>query len=71
MTAKFGGANMNTSGTITYEKVKLTLRLPPEVYNLMIEHVHEIQKDCRAYSINQYLTDLITHDLRNNKNAPV
>ena len=62
---------MNTSGTITYEKVKLTLRLPPEVYNLMIEHVHEIQKDCRAYSANQYLTDLITDDLKNKKKAPV
>ena len=62
---------MNTSGVPTCEKLKVLLRLPPEVYNLMIDHVHEIQKDCRAYSINQYLTDLITHDLRSNKNAPV
>ena len=71
MTAKFGGANMNTSGTITYEKVKLTLRLPPEVYNLMMDHIHEVQKDCRAYSVNQYLTDLIIDDLKNKKKAPV
>ena len=62
---------MNTSGVPTCEKLKVLLRLPPEVYNLMIEHIHEVQKDCRAYSINQYLTDLITDDLRSNKNAPV
>ena len=62
---------MNTSGTPTYEKVRFSLRLPPEVYNLMMEHIHEVQKDCRAYSINQYLTDLITHDLRSNKNISV
>lgn len=57
---------MNTSGTPTYEKIKLTLRLPPEIYNLMVDHIHKIQKDCRGYSANQYLTDLITHDLRKN-----
>lgn len=58
---------MNTSGTPTYEKIRYTLRLPPEIYNLMVEKVHNEQKDCRSYSINQYITDLITHDLRNQK----
>ena len=57
---------MNTSGTPTYEKIRYTLRLPPEIYNLMVEKIHNEQKDCRGYSINQYITDLITHDLRKN-----
>ncbi len=60
---------MNTSGTPTYEKARCTLRLPQEVYNLMVDKVHAVQKDCRAYSINQYITDLITDDLRKNKKA--
>ena len=63
----YGGMDMNTSGTPTYEKIRYTLRLPPEIYNLMVEKVHNEQKDCRSYSINQYITDLITHDLRNQK----
>ena len=57
---------MNTTGTPTYEKHVFTVRLPQEVYNLMADKIHEIQKDCRSYSINQYITDLITDDLRNN-----
>ena len=61
---------MNTSGTPTCEKVKFLLRLPPEIYNLMVEKIHEEQKDCRGYSINQYISDLIAHDLRSN-NKPV
>ena len=55
---------MNKSGIYTYDKVMLTLRLPPETYADMIEKVQKIKKDERGFSINQYLTELIERDLK-------
>ena len=58
------GADMNNSGTTTYEKVLIPVRLPPEVYEQVMERVHQQKKTHRGYSMNQYLTDLILKDLQ-------
>ena len=55
---------MNKTNTITYEKVTIPLRLPPEIYNQMVDKVHDKKKEERGYSINQYLTELLTKDLK-------
>ena len=54
---------MNKTNTPTCEKVMLPLRLPPYIYNRMMEEVQKKKKDERGYSVNQYLTDLLTKDL--------
>lgn len=58
---------MNKSGVFTYEKVMMTLRLSPETYSKMIEKVQQMKKEERGFSINQYLTELIERDLKENK----
>ena len=58
-----GGINMNNSGTPTYEKVLIPVRLPPELYEKVMEQVHQKKKEHRGYSMNQYLTELLTKDL--------
>ncbi len=55
---------MNTSGVPTRQKVMLPLRLPPEVYDQMIEIIYQKKKEDRGYSINQYLSELIAMDLK-------
>ncbi len=54
---------MNNSGTPTYEKVLIPVRLPPELYEKVMEQVHQKKKEHRGYSMNQYLTELLTKDL--------
>ena len=54
---------MNKSDVSTYEKIMIPLRLPPDVYQKMIEKVQKEKKKQRGYSINQFLTSLIEKDL--------
>lgn len=54
---------MNKSNTPTYEKIMIPLRLPPEIYHQMMDEVQKKKKDERGYSINQYLTEILTKDL--------
>lgn len=54
---------MNKTDVISYEKIMMSLRLPPEVYHKVREKVY-LQKDKnRGYSINEYITELIVRDL--------
>ena len=54
---------MNKSNTPTYEKIMIPLRLPPEIYKRMMEEVQKKKRDERGYSVNQYLTEILTKDL--------
>ncbi len=54
---------MNKSDTPTYQKIMIPLRLPPEIYNRMMDEVQKKKKDERGYSVNQYLTEILTKDL--------
>ena len=54
---------MNKTNTPTYEKIMIPLRLPPEIYSQMMDEVQRKKKDERGYSVNQYLTELLTKDL--------
>lgn len=58
---------MNTTDIITYEKIMLPLRLPPETYEKMMDHVQKKKKQQRGYSVNQFMTDLIEKELKNGK----
>ena len=55
---------MGNCGTPTYEKILIPVRLPPEIYEAVIEQVHLKKKKQRGYSMNQYLTELIRKDLQ-------
>ncbi len=55
---------MNNSDTPTYQKIMIPLRLPPEVYEQMVEKVQKRKKQERGYSINQYLTEMLEEDLK-------
>lgn len=59
---------MNKSDVTTYEKIMIPLRLPPDVYQKMIERVQKEKRKQRGYSINQFLTSLIEKELEENKN---
>ena len=54
---------MNISKIPTVEKTMLPLRLPPELYKKLRDKVNQKKDDKRGYSINEYLTELITNDL--------
>ena len=58
---------MNKSDTPTYQKIMIPLRLPPEIYEQMVEKVQKEKKKERGYSINQYLTELLSKDLNTKK----
>ena len=47
----------------------IPLRLPPEIYNRMMDEVQKKKKDERGYSVNQYLTDILTKDLEGKENG--
>ena len=55
---------MNRSNTPTLEKRKLTLRLSPEVYRQVQNKVFIEKEDNHNLSINEYITQLITNDLK-------
>ena len=57
---------MNKSKTPTTQKISIPLRLPPEVYEQMMEVVHEKKKENRGYSVNEYLTEILVRDLKRN-----
>ncbi len=58
---------MNKSNTPTNQKIMIPLRLPPDIYNQMMDKVQRKKKDERGYSVNQYLTDILTKDLEGKK----
>ena len=60
---------MNKTTTPTYEKIMIPLRLPPEIYARMMDEVQQKKKDERGYSVNQYLTEILTKDLEEKKNG--
>ena len=59
---------MNKTKIPTYEKIMIPLRLPPEIYNRMMDEVQKKKKGERGYSINQYLTDILAKDLEGKEN---
>ena len=60
---------MNKSDTPTKQKIPIPLRLPPELYEQMIEVVQKKKKKERGYSVNQYLTEILTKDLEEKKHV--
>ena len=54
---------MNKTDVIPYEKIMMTLRLPPETYQKMMDKVHREKKKQRGYSANQFLTSIIEKEL--------
>ena len=60
---------MNKSDTPTKQKISIPLRLPPELYEQMMEVVQKKKKKERGYSVNQYLTEILTKDLEEKKNG--
>ena len=60
---------MNKTTTPTYKKIMIPLRLPPEIYSRMMDEVQKKKKDERGYSVNQYLTDILTNDLKGKENG--
>ena len=62
---------MNKSNTPTNEKIMIPLRLPPDIYHRMMDEVQKKKKDERGYSVNQYLTDILTKDLEGKENEQI
>ena len=60
---------MNKSKVPTCQKIMIPLRLPPEIYNQMMEEVQKRKKKERGYSVNQYLTEILSNDLEERKNG--
>ncbi len=60
---------MNISDTPTKQKISIPLRLPPEIYEQMMELIYERKKEERGYSVNQYLTEILVKDLKEQKNG--
>ena len=60
---------MNKSDTPTKQKIPIPLRLPPELYDQMMEVVQKKKKKERGYSVNQYLTEILTKDLGEKKHV--
>ena len=60
---------MNKSDTPTKQKIPIPLRLPPELYEQMIEVVQKKKKKERGYSVNQYLTEILAKDLKEKKHV--
>ena len=60
---------MNKSAIPTKQKISIPLRLPPEIYEQMMELIHERKKEERGYSVNQYLTEILTKDLEEKKHV--
>ena len=60
---------MNKSNTPTKQKVSIPLRLPPDIYDQMMEVVQKKKKAERGYSVNQYLTEILAKDLKEKNNG--
>lgn len=65
---KIGGKIVNKSNIPTHEKIMIPLRLPPDVYNQMMDKVQKKKKHERGYSINEFLTDLVIKELEGSCN---
>ncbi|MBR3804888.1 MAG: hypothetical protein IKJ14_06055 [Clostridia bacterium] len=58
---------MNKTETPTVQKITFSLRLSPLTYKKLRAKVNEIkEKDNYAFSINEYITDLIENSLNKN-----
>ena len=55
---------MNNTGTVTYEKVMLTVRLTPETYEKLADRVNAKKKKQRGYSMNQCISELLEKELK-------
>ena len=62
---------MNKSAIPTKQKISIPLRLPPELYEQMMELIHERKKEERGYSVNQYLTEILANDLKEQKHVKI
>ena len=60
---------MNKSDTPTNQKIPIPLRLPPELYEQMMEVVQKKKKKERGYSVNQYLSEILAKDLKEKNNG--
>ena len=60
---------MNKTDTPTYAKIMLPLRLPPDIYQRMMDAVQKKKKGERGYSVNQYLTEILMKDLEEKENG--
>ena len=59
---------MNKTKTRTVDKKTFPLRLPPDIYKKVRDKVQkEKDKGNYAYSINDYLTEIIEKSLKENK----
>ena len=47
----------------------LPLRLPPDIYQRMMDAVQKKKKGERGYSVNQYLTEILIKDLEEKENG--
>ena len=66
---KNGGGLVNKSDTPTKQKIPIPLRLPPELYDKLVEAVQKKKKDERGYSINQYITEILEVELKEKKHV--
>ena len=61
---------MNKTKTPTVDKVTFPLRLPPKMYKQIREKVNEIKENENyAYSINDFLTEIIEEGLKEKNNG--
>ena len=59
---------MNKTTTPTVDKVTFPLRLPPKMYKKIRAKVNKIkEKENYAYSINEFLTEIIEKGLKEKK----
>ena len=65
---KHGDCDMNKTKTSTVDKVTFPLRLPPKMYKQIRAKVNNIKENENyAYSINDFLTEIIEKGLGNQK----
>ena len=65
---KYGDYDMNTTKTPTVDKVTFPLRLPPKMYKQIRAKVNKIKENENyAYSINDFLTEIIEKGLKEKK----
>ena len=59
---------MNKTGTITYEKVMIPIRLTPETYEKLVDAVQAKKKKSRGYSMNEFVNSLLEKELKIKRN---
>ena len=58
---------MNNSGVPTYKKIMIPMRISPELYDEMLTVVQKRKRENRGYSMNQYLTEMLSNALKEEK----